>query len=156
MYTEYVHGMYKYSGTQYSNQILIHPQIKIKRNQKKSNHKWAGQVSPAGITSGRDRSLTGRHHRRWVGQVSHRQESSQVGGAGLSQAGVTAGGWGRSLTGRHHRRWVGQVFHRQASSQVGRAGLSQAGSSANFDNPARCVTYIYIYIQFWYDSTFSA
>ena len=84
------------------------------------------------ITSGRDRS--------------HRQ-ASQVGGTGLSRAGIIAGGWGRSLTGRHHRRWVGQVSHRQESSQVGGAGLSQAGFSANFDNPVRCVTYIqYIYI----------
>ena len=75
----------------------------------------------------------GRHHRRWVGQVFHRQASLQVGGAGLSQAGIIAGGWGRS--------------HRQASLQVGGADLSQAGFSANFDNPARCVTYIqYIYI----------
>ena len=116
--------------------------------------------------------LTGRHH-KWAGQVSHGQESSQVGGAGLSQAGVFAGGWGSSLTGRHHRRWVGQVsqagiiaggsgrFHRQASSQVGGAGLTGRHHrrwlgqvslfSANFDNPVICVTiiiciYIYIYI----------
>ena len=39
----------------------------------------------------------------WVGQVSHGQESSQVGGAGL--------------TGRHHK-WVGQVSHRQAFQQI--------------------------------------
>ena len=73
------------------------------------------------IAGGRDRSLTGRHH-KWAGQVSHRQ-ASQVGGAGVSQADI-AGGWGRSLTGRHHRKWVGQVFHGQASSQVGGVGLT--------------------------------
>ena len=88
---------------------------KLKEIKKKEN------ISQVGGTG-----LTGRHH-KWAGQVSHRQASSQVGGAGLSRAGVIAGGWGRS--------------HRQAS-QVGGAGLSQAGFSANFDNPARCVTYI--------------
>ena len=92
------------------------------------------------ITSGRDRS---------------HMQASQVGGAVLSEVGIIAGGWGRSFTGRSHCRWVGRVSHRQASSQVGGAGLSQAGIiaggwgrsltgrlSANFDNPARCVTYI--------------
>ena len=146
MYTEYVQVQW---DPIFQPDFNSPPKLKeIRKNQITSgrdrSHRQASQVGGTGlsragiIAGGWGRSftgryhqvggvgLTGRHHRRWAGHVSHRQVSSQAGGAGLSQAGIIAGGWGR-----HHRRWVGEVSHRQAFQQI----------LINLQ-----ITYIYIYI----------
>ena len=118
----------------------------------------AGLLQASIITGGRGRSLTGRHHHKWAGQVSqagiikwaeqvfhwqaslqvggqvsHRQASSQVGGAGLSQAGIIAGGWGRSFTGRHHHKWAGQISQAGITGGRGRwAGIIAVGWGRSF------------------------